>query len=113
MNRDPRLYLDDIAEAIEAIEEYTSGITYEAFSETRLVQDAVIRRVEIIGEAARRLPQQFKDSFADTPWVDIVGMRNRVTHEYFGVLLDRIWLVVQRDLPILKRQIERMREALR
>ena len=111
MSRDPRLYLDDILESIEAVDEYTQDMDEERFFSSRLIQDAVFRRLEVIGEAARQLPQEIKDSHPGVPWADIVGMRNRLTHEYFGVLLDRVWNVVRRDLPVLRAQIEAVRNA--
>lgn len=82
------------------------------FHRNRLVQDAVLRRLEVIGEAARQLPQQIKDSHSGVPWADIVAMRNRLTHEYFGVLLDRVWNVVRKDLPDLRSKIEAVRRAV-
>ncbi|MCL4543687.1 MAG: DUF86 domain-containing protein [Chloroflexi bacterium] len=90
MKRDPRLYLDDILEAIAAIAEYTQGVSQEEFLRNRLLQDAVVRRIEIIGEAANQLPQEAKEKALDIPWTDMVGMRNRVIHGYFGVSLARV-----------------------
>ena len=72
----------------------------------------MIRRIEIIGEAARQLPQDVKERHPEIPWVDIISMRNRVSHGYFGVILDRVWGVVEQDLPVLKPQIEQLRKAL-
>lgn len=112
MNRDPLLYIDDIVEAIAAIREYTSGMSRETFMQNRVIQDAVIRRIEIIGEAARQMPESLKRAHPDIPWADIVGMRNRLIHGYFGVQLDRVWLVVQQDIPVLETQIQRLRGSL-
>src|SRR5262249_20386827 len=100
MSRDPRLYLDDIAEAIDAIERYTAGVSQQTFLSTTMIEDAVIRRIEIIGEAARHLPRKLTDRHPEIPWIDVVGTRNRVVHEYHGVVLDRIWNTIQHDLPI-------------
>ncbi len=110
--RDPKLYLSEIIDAIEAIEEYTAGITEDEFGRRRLIQDGVVRRIEIIGEAARQLPQEVKDQYANVPWIDIVGMRNRVIHEYFGGRIDRVWNAVQRDLPELKAEARRILSRL-
>lgn len=112
MKRDPRLYLDDILEAIAAIAEYTEGVNQEAFLRNRLLQDAVVRRIEIIGEAANQLPQETKDQAPGVPWADIVGMRHRVIHGYFGVRLDRVWEVVERDVPALKPMLEELQRRL-
>jgi uncharacterized protein with HEPN domain len=112
VSRDPLLYLDDIYEAMEMIGDYTEGMAREEFLRNRLVQDAVIRRIEIIGEAAARLPEGIKNQYSEIPWQDIVGMRNHIVHAYFGLLLDRVWNVVQQDLPSLKLKIEDMRRTL-
>jgi uncharacterized protein with HEPN domain len=77
------LYLDDIQESIEKIEEYTKGITLEKFLKNTQIQDAVLRRLEIIGEAVRNLPDDFKKKHSEIPWNMISGMRNVVAHEYF------------------------------
>jgi uncharacterized protein with HEPN domain len=108
MTRDPRLYLQDIAESIQDIENYTQDMNEEGFHASRLVQDAVVRRLEIIGEAARQLPAATKNQYPSVPWRRIAGLRNRITHEYFGILLERIWEVIQRDLPLLKETIHQM-----
>ena len=102
MRRDPRLYLDDILEAIAQIQEYTSGLDYAKFTGDRRTQDAVVRNLEIIGEAAGRLPESIKVSAADIEWRKIAGLRNILTHEYFGVSLPVIWDVVQNKLGLLE-----------
>ena len=112
MKRDPRLYLDDIIQAIAAIERYTQGLTKQDFDQNELVQDGVLRRLEVIGEAARHIPQELQTQAPEIPWRRIVGMRNRLTHEYFGILIDRVWNVVQQDLPPLRSKIQELREAL-
>ena len=108
MKRDPRLYLQDIAQSIEDIESYTVGMTESEFRASRLVQDAVVRRLEIIGEAARQLPAEVRSQYPAIPWRRIVGLRNRLTHEYFGILIERIWHVIERDLPLLKEAMTTM-----
>ena len=112
MKRDARLYLDDILESIQAIEDYTQGVTQQQFNANRLLQDGVVRRLEIIGEAAGHLPKDLTDRYSDIPWRRITAMRNRLSHEYFGVLLERVWEVIERDLPILKVNIRKMIEDL-
>ena len=110
MSRDPALYLDDIIEAIDVINGYMAGVSHDHFFDTRLIQDAVLRRIAIIGEAAQHLPRQLTDRYPAIPWVDIVGMRNRVIHGYFVVSLDRIWNVIHHDLPVLRQAIEELRD---
>jgi len=90
MKRDRRLYLQDILESIQAIEEYTRDLTEDEFQSDRQVQDAVVRRLEIIGEAAKNLDAEFKDDHPRVPWKRMAGARDIIAHEYFGVRLDRI-----------------------
>lgn len=103
MHRDSRLYLDDILEAVASIREYTADLNYAAFSEDRKTQDAVIRNLEIIGEAAGHLPEDMYSSAPEIEWRKIVGIRNLLIHEYFGVSLPIIWDVVQTKLVPLEK----------
>jgi len=102
MPRDPRLYLDDILEAITQIREYTTSMDYEKFAKDRKTQDAVVRNLEIIGEAAGRLPENTKQVTPDIEWRKIVGLRNILAHEYFGISLPVVWDVVQNKLSPLE-----------
>jgi uncharacterized protein with HEPN domain len=113
MNRDIRVYLQDILESIEIIEEYTQELSSEDFFNRRQTQDAVIRRLEIIGEAVKHIPSDIRVEFPAIPWKKIAGMRDFLIHEYFGVNLERVWLVVSRDLPPLKKQILLLQAELR
>ena len=103
--RNIELYLNDISESISAIEEYTRDITESVFYSNRQVQDAVIRRLEIIGEAAKNIDDDFRNKYPEIPRRKIAGMRDIVAHEYFGVKLERIWDVVKDDLPRMKKQV--------
>jgi uncharacterized protein with HEPN domain len=98
MPRDPRLYLDDILEAIARIKEYAGPLDYDAFTQDRKTQDAVVRNLEIIGEAAGRLPEATKAAAGEVEWRKIVGLRNILAHEYFGVSIPVVWDVVQNKL---------------
>ena len=102
MHRDPRLYLDDILEAINKIRDYTAGMDYSAFSNDAKTQDAVVRNLEIIGEAAGRLQGQVRDSSSDIEWRKIVALRNILIHEYFGVSLPIVWDIIQSKLDPLE-----------
>lgn len=106
MKRDFRVYLDDILESIERIEDYTKGKTEEVFRRDTELQDAVLRRLEIIGEAVKHIPDYLKDRYPQIDWKKIAGARNIFVHEYFGVRLERVWDTVVRDLPRLKEQIK-------
>jgi uncharacterized protein with HEPN domain len=101
MHRDPRLYVDDILEAINRVREYTRGLEYESFKQDRKTQDAVIRNLEVIGEAAGRLPESVHAAAPDIEWRKITGLRNILAHEYFGVSLPIVWDVVQNKLDVL------------
>jgi len=108
--RNIALYLRDITDSISAIEEYTKGITEGAFYSNRLVQDAVARRLEIIGEAAKNIGDDFRNKYSEIPWKKIAGMRDIIAHGYFGVKLERIWDVVKEDLPRMKKQVASIME---
>jgi uncharacterized protein with HEPN domain len=96
--RHPSLLLEDIIEAIEKIQAYIVGLDFDSFVVDAKTIDAVVRNLEIIGEAARQLPKDFIEKNAHIPWYKIIGIRNRIIHEYFGVDITIIWQIVQRDL---------------
>ena len=100
--RPVRLLIEDILESIEKIERYTAGISFEEFSIDDKTNDAVIRNLEIIGEAANRLPAEFKDKHSNIEWFKIVGLRHRIVHEYFGIDLGIVWQIVTKDMPLFK-----------
>jgi uncharacterized protein with HEPN domain len=97
--------LRHILEAIAKIEQYASR-GRSAFERDELIQTWVVHHIEIIGEACRSLPQDFREQHPDVPWPDIIGMRNVLVHEYFGIDRGAVWTVVERDLPILKQKIK-------
>lgn len=100
-------YLKHIAEAIAKVEKYTKG-GRKKFMEDTMIQDSVIRNLEIIGEAAKHLPAELRKLYPDVPWRSIRGMRNVQIHEYFGVDLDIVWKVVSQRLPVLKGHVGAM-----
>ena len=104
--RDVRLFLHDILECIEKIERYTRDMSFDEFVRNDLVVDAVIRNLEIIGEAVKNIPEDFRSKYPDIPWKQIVGFRNIVIHHYFGVDLSIVWTVIKRHLKELKPKIE-------
>ncbi|MBF0286452.1 MAG: DUF86 domain-containing protein [SAR324 cluster bacterium] len=104
--KDPFIYLTDILQAIQQINDYTNGIEYQEFEKDTKTQDAVIRQITIIGEASSRLDYNIKEAISPVPWKQIIGMRNKLVHDYAGVLADRIWEVVQKDLKPLRKAIE-------
>lgn len=107
MKKDVRVYIDDVLECIDKVEEYTEGVSEEEFYENTQIQDAVIRRLEIVGEAIKNRPVDFREQYPDIPWRKIAGMRDVLIHGYAGVNLLRVWRVVIDDLTRPQREIPR------
>ena len=101
-----KLYIKHILDAIAAIEQFIQSVEFEGFVENKLLQDGVVRELEIIGEASKKLSPDFKDLHNEFPWQDMAGMRDKLIHEYFGVDLVVVWETVKQDLPNLKRKLE-------
>jgi uncharacterized protein with HEPN domain len=105
--KDDRIYLGHILEAIQDIQQYAS-VGRDAFMVDKMRQDALIRKLEVIGEVVTNLSDTTKGRQPDIPWRRIAGMRDRLTHDYFGVDLVLVWISVERDLPNLKAAVERL-----
>jgi len=99
------LLLNDIRQAIDRIAQYIKNLSFDAFSEDQKSVDAVVRNLEIIGEAANRLPDEFKKKYSEIEWYKVVGLRHRIVHEYFGIDLEIIWQILHKDLPELKQKL--------
>jgi uncharacterized protein with HEPN domain len=106
--RDVRLFLTDMLEAIEKIERYITGLTFEQFEGSDMVVDAVVRNLEIIGEAARQIPPDLRDQYPEIDWTRVVGFRNIVIHEYFDVDVEIVWTIATQRLSELKAVLRRM-----
>ncbi|MDB9474816.1 DUF86 domain-containing protein [Dolichospermum circinale] len=104
--KDERLYLSNIQECIERIEEYTKG-GKEEFMQTKMIQDAVIRNFEIIGEATKRLSPELRSKYSDVPWQQMAGLRDVLIHDYLKVNLNLVWQIIEQNLSDLKRQVRR------
>ncbi|MGC1377002.1 MAG: DUF86 domain-containing protein [Anaerolineales bacterium] len=105
MARDEMIYLRHILGAINIVEEYLQGVNETQFNQTRLLQDGVIRQVEIVGEAVRHISKDIRRTYPEIPWQDVAGMRDKLIHDYFGVDIEKVWLTAQEDLPVLKQQV--------
>ncbi|MFH0791884.1 MAG: DUF86 domain-containing protein [bacterium] len=103
--RNPKLYLEDIKEAIDKIEKYTSDLSFEEFVQNIMAIDAVIRNLTVIGEAAKNIPEKVKMENPDVLWNEAIGMRNKAIHEYFGIDEEILWKTIEEDLPIFRKQI--------
>lgn len=99
MPRDYRVFLDDILEATRKVLEYTAGFSYEQFFTDRKTVEAVVWNLQIIGEAAKNIPEEIRSRHPNVPWRDMAGLRDIIVHQYFGLKLDVIWKVIQDDLP--------------
>jgi len=108
MTRDARLYLYDILESIEKIEQYTANLTFEDFAANSMAVDAVVRNFEIIGEASSHIPDDIQSKYSEVPWFEMKGMRNIMVHEYFRVDLKIVWMTARESLPALVPMIERV-----
>ena len=106
MIRDLNLFLDDIIEALEKIEEYTAGIDFIAFTKDKKTIDAVIRNFEILGEATKQIPENIKSKYSKVPWKEMAGMRDKLAHAYFGIDAAVLWETVTKRIPGLKDQIQ-------
>lgn len=104
-NRDILIYLHDILESAELIESYTAAISEVEFYNLAEKQDAVLHRIQIIGEAAKHVPDSYRQKWNHIPWKDVAGMRDIIVHEYFGITLAMIWKTAVEDIPLLKQQI--------
>ena len=111
-DRDFKLLLSDIIESITKIKNYTSGYTFEDFLNDSKTCDAVIRNFEIIGEAANRLPEELKEKYYNINWFRIRGFRNRIVHDYMGVDLNIVWLIINNDIDNLLINISKVRDSI-
>ena len=112
MSRDPRFFLQDILDSTAKVFSYTNGLTQEEFEANGMAYDAVIRNLEVIGEAAKQIPQELRDASPDIPWRMICGFRDHLAHAYFGLDNDTVWEVVTAELPTMAAEVGRLMKSL-
>lgn len=108
MIRDPIIFIKHIIESINNIEEFCKGLTKTEFRKSKLRQNAIVRELEIIGEAVKNLPEGFIKKYPEVAWKEISGTRDIFIHQYFGVDIDIVWDIVKKDIPVLKKQIKKI-----
>lgn len=113
MVKQPIVFIQHMLDSLKLIEKYLKGISKEEFFSSIQLQDAVIRRLEIIGEAVKNLPENVIKENPTLPWKQIAGMRDILIHQYFGVDLDLTWEVIQVEMPVLKPKLEILLESLK
>ena len=109
MKRAINLFIQDILENIKDIESFSHGLTIKEFENSKLKQNAIIRSLEVIGEAVKNIPDPFREKYPNISWKDIAGFRGILSHSYFGVNMDRIWNIIEKDLPSFRKEIEKIK----
>ena len=113
MKRDIILYIKDILDNMELAEEFVKDMSYEEFVNDKKTNHAVTRCIEIMGEAAKHIPEYIRKKYPQIPWKDIAGMRDKLIHFYFGVNLEKVWLVLKEDIPTLKPAIQKVLDNMK
>jgi uncharacterized protein with HEPN domain len=104
--RNWKLFIMDMLESINKIEKYIEGLNYEQFIRDEKTKDAVVRNLEIIGEAANQISKEIQQKFSNVPWAQIIAMRNRMIHGYFAIDYKIVWDLAKIDIPLLKKELE-------
>ncbi|MBU2052755.1 MAG: DUF86 domain-containing protein [Nanoarchaeota archaeon] len=113
MKKEPLTFVVHVLESINRVESFLKDSSKSEFLSDELLQSAVIRQIEIIGEAVKNLSFNFTKKYSNVPWKGIVGMRDKITHHYFGLDLDTIWDIIKEDIPVLKKEIKKILEMER
>ena len=108
MQREPRVFLEDILVAAVKVEKYTKGLTFDEFIDNDLISDAVIKNILVIGEATKNIPDEIRQKSSGIEWRKMAGMRDMMIHGYFSINYKIVWDVVQNKIPTLKKQVEQL-----
>lgn len=111
--REWKLFLEDILESMGLIEEYVKGMNFDDFKRDRKTIDAVVRNFEIIGEAAKNIPENIRNNYKNIDWIGIIGLRNRISHEYFGIDFSIIWNITKLELSAFKEKIQNIQKEIK
>ena len=109
MIRNELLFIEDILNSIKNIEDFSRGLTKEEFIKDKLRQSAIIRQIEIIGEAVKNISDKTKKKYPNIEWRKIAGSRDILSHAYLGISMERVWNIIEKDLPKLKKEIEKIK----
>lgn len=112
MKRDSQLFVKDIIDAMESIEEFVGAMTLDEFKEDEKTSSAVIRKFEVIGEAAKYMSEKVKEMYLDIQWKSMAGMRDRLIHAYFGIDYGLVWAAIKVEIPKLKLKLKKMLSSL-
>ncbi|MFH1209817.1 MAG: DUF86 domain-containing protein [archaeon] len=113
MKKDPLIFISHVSDSINNIESFSKNLSKDKFIKDKLRQSAIIRQLEIIGEATKNLPLEFRKKYPETKWKEIAGLRDKITHHYFGINLNIVWEVVEKDIPKLKENIKNILDDLK
>jgi len=108
MKRDYKLFVKDILESIDKIESFVGGMSFEEFMKDEKTKSAVVREIEVIGEATKNIPEEIRKRYKDLPWKDMARMRDKIIHSYFGIYYETVWKVIKERLPQIKPLIEKI-----
>lgn len=112
-DRDISIYVKDMLDSMKRIEKFTKGTRYADFAKDEKTSFATLRCIEVIGEAAKHVPEHIRKKHPEIPWKDIAGMRDKISHFYFGVNLERVWLAIKEDIPQIKPHLIKVLKELK
>ena len=110
--KDALIFVEHILDSMKNIEDFTKGVPKESFMKNKEKQSAVIRQIEVIGEASKNLSDGFRSKYPQVSWKEIIGARDKIIHHYFGVDLEIVWEIITINLPVLKKQMQEIRKDL-